>query len=92
MSPMGQIIFRGGTILTVDGDSGILDGDLAICDGVIAQVGGEYTPDGADYEIVDCAGCVVMPGLVQAHVHMCQSLARRRADDKVTAVRVEPVR
>ena len=44
----------------------------------------EYTPDGADYEIVDCAGCVVMPGLVQAHVHMCQSLARRRAYDDVT--------
>jgi cytosine/adenosine deaminase-related metal-dependent hydrolase len=83
---MGQIIFRGGTILTVDGD-------LAICDGVIAQVGGEYTPDGADYEIVDCAGCIVMPGLLQqARVHMCQSLARGCADDKVTAVRVEAVR
>src|SRR5262249_54590449 len=29
----------------------------------------------------DCAGCVVMPGLVQAHVHTCQTLARGRADD-----------
>src|SRR5436309_3744474 len=34
-----------------------------------------------DYTILDCAGCVVMPGLVQAHVHTCQTLARGRADD-----------
>ena len=40
-----------------------------------------YTPQTDDYTILDCAGCVVMPGLVQAHVHTCQTLARGRADD-----------
>src|SRR5262249_58450984 len=29
----------------------------------------------------DCTGCIVMPGLVQAHVHTVQTLARGRADD-----------
>src|SRR5206468_1858084 len=50
-------------------------------DGAIVHVGGDYTPQTRDFEIVDCAGCIVMPGLVQAHVHSCQTLARGRADD-----------
>ncbi|HTM20121.1 MAG TPA: amidohydrolase family protein, partial [Kofleriaceae bacterium] len=78
---MSEVIFRGGTIVTVDDDFTIATGDLVCRDGEIVQVGGDYTPSGGDYEILDCAGCVVMPGLVQSHVHMCQTLARGRADD-----------
>jgi len=78
---MAEVIFRGGTILTVDDGGTIATGDLACKDGAIVQVGGEYTPEDKDYEIVECAGCIVMPGLVQSHVHMCQTLARGRADD-----------
>lgn len=79
---MSELIFRGGTIVTVDDDHRVVDGDLAIVDGVIAAVGGRYTPTQRDFEIVDATGCVVMPGLVQAHVHTCQTLARGRADDR----------
>lgn len=78
---MSELIYRGGTILTIAADHRVARGDLAIVDGVIVQVGGDYTPQSRDYEIVDCEGCVVMPGLVQAHVHTCQTLARGRADD-----------
>jgi cytosine/adenosine deaminase-related metal-dependent hydrolase len=78
---MAEVIFRGGTVLTVDADSRVLAGDVACRDGVIVQVGGEYVPQQRDFELVDCSGCVVMPGLVQSHVHMCQTLARGRADD-----------
>jgi cytosine/adenosine deaminase-related metal-dependent hydrolase len=77
---VSTVVFRGGTILTIDPGHHLLAGDLAATDGEIVQVGGSYTPTG-DYEIVDCSGCVVMPGLVQAHVHTCQTLARGRADD-----------
>jgi cytosine/adenosine deaminase-related metal-dependent hydrolase len=78
---VSETIFRGGTILTIDPGHRVLAGDVATKDGVIVQVGGSYTPQTADYTILDCAGCVVMPGLVQAHVHTCQTLARGRADD-----------
>jgi len=78
---MSEVVFRGGTILTIDADHRVLAGDVATRDGAIAQVGGSYTPQTSDYAILDCAGCVVMPGLVQAHVHTCQTLARGRADD-----------
>jgi cytosine/adenosine deaminase-related metal-dependent hydrolase len=78
---VSEVVFRGGTILTIDPDHRVLGGDVAIVDGVITHVGDAYTPQTRDFTIVDCAGCVVMPGLVQAHVHTCQTLARGRADD-----------
>jgi len=79
---MSEVIIRGGTmILTVDPDSHVLAGDIAVKDDVLVQVGGDYTPSTSDYEILDAEGCIVMPGLVQSHVHMCQTLARGRADD-----------
>ena len=78
---MSETVFRGGTILTIDPQHRVLAGDVATRDGAIVQVGGTYNPQTADYTILDCAGCVVMPGLVQAHVHTCQTLARGRADD-----------
>jgi cytosine/adenosine deaminase-related metal-dependent hydrolase len=76
-----ELIFRGGTILTIDPAHRVLAGDVACRGGAIVQVGGDYTPVARDYTIVDCTGCIVMPGLVQAHVHTCQTLARGRADD-----------
>ena len=78
---MAELIFRGGTIVTVDDDHRIATGDLAIADGVIVQVGGSYLPATRDYTIVDVGGALVMPGLIQAHIHTCQTLARGRADD-----------
>lgn len=79
---MAELIFRGGTIVTVDDGRRVVAGDVAVRDGVIVAVGGTYTPAGHDYQIVDASGCVVMPGLVQAHVHTCQTLARGKADDR----------
>jgi 5-methylthioadenosine/S-adenosylhomocysteine deaminase len=78
---VSEVILRGGTILTVDEGFRVLTGDVAARDGVLVQVGGDYTPETPDYEVIDAGGCVVMPGLVQSHVHMCQTLARGRADD-----------
>jgi cytosine/adenosine deaminase-related metal-dependent hydrolase len=78
---MSELVFRGGTILTVDADHRVTAGDVAVKDGAIVHVGGDYAATERDYEIVDCGGCVIMPGLVQSHVHLCQTLARGRADD-----------
>src|SRR5262245_6625959 len=78
---MADVILRGGTILTLDGRWQVAAGDVHCRDGRIVQVGGDALPGGRDYEILDASGCVVMPGLVQSHVHACQTLARGRADD-----------
>jgi 5-methylthioadenosine/S-adenosylhomocysteine deaminase len=78
---MSEVIFRGGTILTIDPEHRVLAGDVATKDGAIVHIGGSYTPTTREYSILDCSGCVIMPGLVQAHVHTVQTLARGRADD-----------
>ncbi len=78
---MSEVIFRGGTILTMDDEFSIATGDLACRDGVLVQVGGQYTPQDDDYSVLDAENHLIMPGLVQSHIHMCQTLARGRADN-----------
>lgn len=78
---MSEVIVRGGTILTMDDEFSIVKGDVACRDGVLVQVGGHYTPQDADYSVLDAENHLVLPGLVQSHVHMCQTLARGRADN-----------
>jgi 5-methylthioadenosine/S-adenosylhomocysteine deaminase len=78
---MAEVIIRGGQIVTMDPAWNVVEGDVACRDGELVQVGGRYFPTENDYEILDAEGCAVIPGLVQSHIHMCQTLARGRADD-----------
>jgi 5-methylthioadenosine/S-adenosylhomocysteine deaminase len=38
-------------------------------------------PEAPPLQVVDATDCVVMPGLIQSHVHLCQTLFRGAADD-----------
>lgn len=78
----GALLLRGGTLVTLDPDHGILTGDLLIRDGRIGALGRvaqAQVPPGAAG--LDVSGCIVLPGLVQAHVHLCQTLCRGHAED-----------
>ena len=72
-----SLLIRGGYVATQDDERRELDGGwVAIRDGAIEAVGaaGEE-PVGCD-EVVDAAGCVVTPGLVNAHQHLWYTLFR----------------
>jgi 5-methylthioadenosine/S-adenosylhomocysteine deaminase len=74
-----MILLRGGTIVTMDARRRTLRADLLVREGRIEAIGPRLrAPRGAT--IIDCAGKAVIPGLVQAHVHLCQVLFRNRAD------------
>ena len=73
-----SILIKNGTLLTIDRDDSVLRGDLLIRDGRIVSVG--PTADGAD-EVIDARGCAVLPGFIQTHIHLCQTLFRGLADD-----------
>ena len=57
----------------------VAQGDLSVRDGKIAALG--HVPDGAHDRVIDAAGDLLLPGFVQTHVHLCQTLFRGLADD-----------
>jgi len=72
-------LLRGGTVVTCDAQDRVVQGDVLIRGRGIAQVGNVATSGMT--RVVDARGCAVIPGLVQAHVHLCQVLMRGMADD-----------
>jgi len=75
---MTSILIKNGTLVTMDAENSILRGDLLVVDGRIADVG----PTGKTADLViDATDCAVLPGFVQTHIHLCQTLFRGAADD-----------
>ncbi len=74
-----SILIKGGTIVTMDANDSVVRGDLLIRDGRIAEIDEKIGSD-AD-ETIDATGGVVLPGFVQTHIHLCQTLFRGAADD-----------
>ena len=74
-----SILIKNGTIVTMDANNSIVRGDVLIRDGRIAVIG-EQNTNSAD-EVVDAEGCAVLPGFIQTHIHLCQTLFRGAADD-----------
>ncbi len=72
---MTETLIRGAdTLLTMDDSRRELAGaDVLIRDGAIAGVGAGLATTG---DVIDAAGCIVTPGLVNTHHHLFQSLTR----------------
>jgi cytosine deaminase len=51
--------------------------DILIEDGLIAAIGPETAEQAAQGEELDCAGRVVIPGLIESHVHLDKALLDR---------------
>ena len=73
-----MIVLRGGTVVTMDARRSVVRGDVLIAQGRIQSVGKSVRAPKA--KVIDCTGRAVIPGLVQAHVHLCQVLFRNHAD------------
>jgi cytosine/adenosine deaminase-related metal-dependent hydrolase len=77
------MLIAGGTVVTMDRartvqPAGVLIGP----DGAIAALlpPGSPAPPGA--RVIDAAGCLVVPGLIQAHLHLCQTLFRGLSEER----------
>ncbi|MGE0526069.1 MAG: amidohydrolase family protein [Bdellovibrionales bacterium] len=77
---MNSVLLRQGQLVTMNSTRETFTGDLRIRDGKIVALGRQLAPE-ADEEIVDVSGSFVIPGLIQAHTHLCQTLFRGLADD-----------
>jgi len=74
-----SLLIRGGTIVTMNDRWDVIEGDVSIRDGRIAAIGPNLA--GAHDRIVEARGGYVLPGLIQTHLHLCQTLFRGYADD-----------
>jgi 5-methylthioadenosine/S-adenosylhomocysteine deaminase len=74
-----SVLIRNGLIVTMNDRYDIIDGDVSIVDDRIAGVG---PPLGGRHDrVIDARGGYVLPGFIQTHVHLCQTLFRGFADD-----------
>jgi cytosine/adenosine deaminase-related metal-dependent hydrolase len=72
---MTRVLIKGAALVTMDDALGDLaTGDLLVEDGRIAAV--QPSIDAGDAEVVDGAGRIVIPGLVNAHMHTWQTALR----------------
>jgi 5-methylthioadenosine/S-adenosylhomocysteine deaminase len=69
------VVFRGGTVLTMDDARTVLSGDVLVVGERIEAVGPSLdVPDGTVE--IDASGGIVMPGMVDTHRHMWQTVMR----------------
>ena len=75
---MSSILIKNGTLVTMNPANRIIRGDILIDHGRITEIGGaERTAD----VVIDASECAVIPGFIQTHIHLCQTLFRGAADD-----------
>jgi 5-methylthioadenosine/S-adenosylhomocysteine deaminase len=79
LSPEPSTLIRNATILTMNDRLDIVEGTIVVRGGRIAHVGAE--PDGRYDAVIDARGGYVLPGFIQTHIHLCQTLFRGYADD-----------
>jgi cytosine/adenosine deaminase-related metal-dependent hydrolase len=71
----GRLLIKGGTVLSFDRAVGNTVGaDVLIEDGIISELGPSLRARHAD--VIDASDTIVMPGFVDGHRHLWQSLTR----------------
>jgi len=81
LPPRDEFVIRNAYLLTMDADRGeIPSGTVHVKDGAIVAVGADVQAPGA--RVIDGTGMIVMPGLVDTHWHMWNTLFRSFAGQK----------
>jgi cytosine/adenosine deaminase-related metal-dependent hydrolase len=79
-----SILFHSATILTLNTSRQIIrNGYIHITSNKITSIGKNYppTPLPAHTKIIDCKNKIIIPGLINTHAHLVQSLLRGLAED-----------
>jgi 5-methylthioadenosine/S-adenosylhomocysteine deaminase len=71
----------GATLVTQDHRRRVLRANLRIVGGRIAEITTKSPGRSKAVQVLDWTGLTVLPGFVQAHTHLCQTLFRNQADD-----------
>jgi 5-methylthioadenosine/S-adenosylhomocysteine deaminase len=74
-----RTLFKNAKIVTMNARREIIDGDLLVDGSRIVALQRSIT-EPAD-QVIDLSGDLIIPGLIQTHIHLCQTLFRGQADD-----------
>ena len=74
-----RLLFKNATIITMNVHREVIKGDLLVDGDRIAAIA-ENVGAPAD-QVFDLHGDLLIPGLIQTHIHLCQTLFRGQADD-----------
>ena len=77
---MSSTLICDGTLVTMNEKREVFRGDLRISGTRIVEMGPKLAIR-PDEKLISAEGCFVIPGLIQAHTHLCQTLFRGLADD-----------
>ncbi|MFC5450549.1 5'-deoxyadenosine deaminase [Paenibacillus aestuarii] len=77
---MANLLIRHAEIITMNGNGDILTGDIYIENDRIAAIGPDLNPPQVD-KVIDARNRTIIPGFVQTHIHLCQTLFRGKGDD-----------
>src|SRR5499426_3382675 len=77
------VLIKDATIITLDDANRVFEGSVAIDRGRIAAVEPSATASFniAFDDVIDGRGRAILPGFIQSHIHLCQTLFRGAADD-----------
>lgn len=83
---MRRLLIRGATLLTMDAQLGDFDcGDLLVEGSKILACGNRLKGIPADAEVLDATGMIVLPGFVNAHVHLWEIPLRGLGGDWISS-------
>lgn len=69
-----RILVRGGTVITMDAQGDLPRADVLVSGDRIVEIAPRIAVD--DAQVVDATGCIVIPGLINAHMHTWQTALR----------------
>ena len=77
------LLIKDAKIITLEDANRVFEGSVAIDRGRIVAVEPSATAsfDIAFDDVIDGRGCALLPGFIQTHIHLCQTLFRGAADD-----------
>ncbi|MBB3112311.1 cytosine/adenosine deaminase-related metal-dependent hydrolase [Paenibacillus phyllosphaerae] len=77
---MASILIKNAEIITMNQSEEIIYGDILIQDDRIAAIGPDLNPEQVD-RVIDATNRTIIPGFIQTHIHLCQTLFRGKGDD-----------
>ena len=71
---MNRTLIKNAHIITMDAQGDLPEGDVLISGDTLSEIAPNIHAD--DAEVIDAAGCIVIPGLINAHMHTWQTALR----------------